>query len=409
MIIRKMTGDEYKQAKIIGAVAFEFPFDYEKLMAEIENPDKPSVVNGIEEERICAFSDDEKTMYGSIGVIPYNVQFDGHEVMMGGIGGVATLPTYRRNGAIRESFVYMLNDLKEKNVPLSYLYPFSCSYYRKFGYEINSTVDSWTIDFKALKKFGVGGSTEFLMPEEGHERLSKIYHKMYEGYNLSGLRNENDFGYFTKRDTFNNKRYAYIWKNEEGEEKAYIMFKKENENGKNIMDCTHHFMSKNDIAFVDAEGFCGLMDFALTFASNYDAIKFEVPSSLKITGLIEEQNAAKAAACHRGMVRVVDVEQILKLAKYKGCGEVKIKIIDKHCDWNTAIFDVKFVDNKAVSVEKTDVSPDVAMDISTFSALITGVYNSINDCIKLDLQILNKDADLDKIFYSKKNVVIDLF
>ncbi len=409
MIIRKMKNDEYKKAKIISSVAFEFPLDYDKLMEETENSNENNIVNDIENEVICAFSDDEKIMYSSIGVYPYEINFDGNRCMMGGIGGVSTLPPYRRNGAVRECLTHVFYSLKEKKIPLSYLYPFSCSYYRKFGYETSSTTNTWTVDFKALKKFNVGGYTEFLMPEDSYEKISGVYDKMYENYNLSVIRREKDFNYFTKRDTFNSKRYAYIWKNNEGVTKAYIIFKKETENGKNIMDCTHHFMGKNDIGFVDSEGLCALFDFALTFSSNYDAIRFTLPIDMQISDLIDEQNELQNASKHRGMVRVIDVKQVLKAARYKGNGNLKIKITDKYCPWNNDVFFVQFDENAETMVSKCNGSADICMDISTFSALIVGVYDSIKSCLKPDLQIINNKIDLDNIFYFKKNIVMDLF
>ncbi len=409
MIIRKMKPDEYKQVKLIGSVAFEFPVDYEKLMEEKENPSKPMITNGIEEEFICAFSDDEKTMYSSVGVFPYEVNFDGHNLMLGGIGGVATLPPYRRLGAVRESFKYMLNSLKEKDIPLSYLYPFSCSYYRKFGYEVVSTTNTWTIYFKGLKKFNVGGSIEFLMPNASHDRVNAIYTKMYDGYNLAVKRTEDCYKYFKERNSFSDKRYAYIWKNDNGEDKAYIMMNKVQEEDYSIMDCTHHFPSKNDFFFADKEGLKGLLDFALTFSSDYDAIRFTLPKDMDISGLINEQNCSDTYSKTQAMVRVVDVQKILEIAKYKGSGKLSIKINDKHCTWNEKVFTVTFNDGCATTVTDTETEFDVEMDISTFSSLITGCYFDIDSCHKDDINIVNKDAQFDKVFYFKKNRLVDLF
>ncbi len=409
MIIRKMKKDEYKQVKMISSVAFEFPIDYEELMKEEQNPNKPVVVNGIEEEVICAFSDDEKTMYSSVGVRPFEVNFDGHNVMLGGIGGVATLPPYRRLGAVRESFSCMLNSLKEKDIPLSYLYPFSCSYYRKFGYEVVNTGVTWTIYFKGLKKFGVGGSTEFLMPNATHERIDAIYKKMYEGYNLAVNRTEDCYKYFKERNTFNDKRYAYIWKNDMGEDKGYIMMNKIQEEDYSIMDCTHHFRGKNDFFFADKEGLKGLLDFALTFSSDYDGIRFTLPKDMDITGLINEQNSSSTESKAQAMVRVVDVKKILELAKYKDSGKLSIKIHDKHCEWNDKVFIVKWSENRAVSVTEGGTDFDIELDISTFSALITGCYADVESCYKEDIHIINKEADFDKVFYFKKNRLLDLF
>ncbi len=408
MIIRNLIDDEYKKSIVIDSVAFEFPIDYEKLKEEKENKYTPKEVDGFKEVTIGAFSDDEKTLYTKINSKPYKINFDGKKVLMSGIGGVSTLPPYRRNGAVRACFINLFNSLKEKQIPFSYLYPFSCSYYRNFGYENISPINIWTIDFKAYKKFDVGGYTEFLMPDDSIEDNLDIYHKMFGKYNLSIIRTQKDFEHFEKRDTFNQKRYAYIYKNDDGVPKAYILLKKMEENGKNIMDCCRNFGNDNDFAFADIEGLCGLLNFAQTFAANYDAIRFTLPNDIQIQSLISENNACSIDTKYMGMVRVIDVAQVLKLAKYKGAGNVKLKITDKYCEWNNAVFNVSFDENN-VNVDTSSEEFDVSMDISTFSTLITGSFNSIYDCLKVDINIVNDNEDFEKIFYYKPNRVADIF
>ena len=71
----------------------------------------------------------------TVYVTDYRVQFDGGRYKMGGIGGVASLPQYRRAGGIRACFQKALPILYREGYVFSYLYPFSTAYYRKFGYE----------------------------------------------------------------------------------------------------------------------------------------------------------------------------------------------------------------------------------------------------------------------------------
>jgi predicted acetyltransferase len=66
--------------------------------------------------------------------IKYNIAFEGQAVPMCGIGGVATLPEYRRQGAIRAIMDRLLHQEREEGTVFSYLYPFSFQFYAKFGY-----------------------------------------------------------------------------------------------------------------------------------------------------------------------------------------------------------------------------------------------------------------------------------
>lgn len=123
MLVRPITKEERLQSAQLFAIAFESPFDPNDLTPFAENP--------------CiwaAFDEESGEMMSTVYVTDYRVQFDGDRYKMGGIGGVASLPQYRRAGGIRACFQKALPILYREGYVFSYLYPFSTAYYRKFGY-----------------------------------------------------------------------------------------------------------------------------------------------------------------------------------------------------------------------------------------------------------------------------------
>ena len=89
--------------------------------------------------------------------------FDSRLYPMGGIGGVCTLPPYRRNGDIRMLFRVLCEEMKDKDIPFSYLYPFSHVYYRQYGYElvnIRQRVEAPSADLKAYR--GKGSARQYM-------------------------------------------------------------------------------------------------------------------------------------------------------------------------------------------------------------------------------------------------------
>ena len=94
----------------------------------------------------AAFDENGK-MCSCLQLIPFDVSFDGGSVPMGGIGGVASLPEEREKSSIRSIFEYSIKEMYEKGYVFSYLYPFSPSFYRKFGYELNMNVIIYNIPF----------------------------------------------------------------------------------------------------------------------------------------------------------------------------------------------------------------------------------------------------------------------
>ena len=142
MIVRKIRENELKRSAQLSALAFEYPMEGAEKSPEDFFRDVREHPGSLEDvrwdSRWAAFEDDDATMIATFCVLPWHATFDGHEVIMGGIGGVATLPQYRRGGAIRRCFEAALPDMYAQGMVLSYLYPFSNAFYRRFGDELAS-------------------------------------------------------------------------------------------------------------------------------------------------------------------------------------------------------------------------------------------------------------------------------
>ena len=112
MLVRPITKEERLQSAQLFAIAFESPFDPNDLTPFAENP--------------CiwaAFDEESGEMMSTVYVTDYRVQFDGDRYKMGGIGGVASLPQYRRAGGIRacfQKFYFVINKVKKIVFPLRF-------------------------------------------------------------------------------------------------------------------------------------------------------------------------------------------------------------------------------------------------------------------------------------------------
>ncbi|MFA6948700.1 MAG: GNAT family N-acetyltransferase, partial [Eubacteriales bacterium] len=227
MVIRKITNKDDYKASLVSAVAFEYGFDYIKERddaiaalnaseennadAEEKSGDKPAQyaeklpADDVPNVTWGAF-DENDVCFSAVCVPPYSVRFDGTYQLMGGIGGVSSLPHYRRRGGIRECMRSALRDMYDNGFSLSYLYPFSRAYYRKFGYENGMETRTYTLQFSAIRRYNVGGSIEMLLPGDESSALTEIYTRFYSDYNYSVVRREYD-GSLSKRNTVSEKRY----------------------------------------------------------------------------------------------------------------------------------------------------------------------------------------------------------
>lgn len=407
MITRKINPDELKRTDEIFNIAFEFDMSSDvKDKTPMEYYHEVSSRNGSRFDTYClekwaAFEDDGKTMMGYISALPFDVKFDGGDCKMAGIGGVATLPQYRRSGGIRGCFTAWLKDAYANGVDFGYLYPFSTAYYRKFGFELGAEFLRYEINLKSYGRFDVGGFCRLSEPNKTlKDDIVKVYESFAMRHNMAVIRQESDYRISSSPATKN--EYTYVYYNRQNQPKGYMTFSKQREGAIFDMVCSDFF-------FVDKEGLKGLLNHALSFASYYEHICFMLPITTDITPVISEWALYPSVVKRwvRGMARVINVEKILKSAKYIGDGNLKIGVTDSIIQENDGVFELTFSSGKAVSVVKTDKTPDILLTIGDFSRMILGC---VSDSEFSDgVEIFGDKALIEKVFYPKPFFIWDNF
>lgn len=124
MIIRRIRPDENGKVFAVRSLGYGFKIDVAKEETIL-----------LEHEAIGAFEDDNETLMAMAYIHEYVVNYCGREVPCLGIGEVATRPQHRRCGAVRKIMEEIFKLTAERKWVVSFLYPFSYDYYRKFGYE----------------------------------------------------------------------------------------------------------------------------------------------------------------------------------------------------------------------------------------------------------------------------------
>ena len=396
MIVRKITEAEEARADELFAIAFEQALD------RTRTPDPEGPRRAVQ---WAAFGPDGEMM-STFCVTRFTVNFDGGAFRMGGIGGVATLPQYRRKGGIRACFQAALPDLYQEGFGFSYLYPFSTAYYRKFGYE--NCVQKWhtTIDLGLLRPEEVDGT--FRLAEKGTPLVEAVraVDQLWESrYNMMVQHGESDYDWLREPDPAASQTFCYVYFSSAGEPKAYIVFQKQDQpDGRNLV-C-------RSFRFADREGFAGLTHVLKSLAADHRLAKFELPAEPSMQYLMPEWSlgAAQWRIQPAGMVRVVNVEKVLRRARYIGDGSVTLRILDGIIPENDRCFSVRFSGSIAERVEATDAPPDAVLDVSAFSALICGVcdFAGAAEWFK-GVQIRNQAAPLDRVFYRKPLMIADYF
>lgn len=413
MITRILREEEQWKSDLVQAVCFEFPFDLEK--AKNKKPEQPGDSKEAREssEKIktgCygCFADDNEQLLGSITVSHFTSCFDGHDVKMGGIGGVSTLPQWRRQRVIRRCFEQALADMYDQGFVLSSLYPFSTNYYRKFGYENNAGVWTWTVPFDALPApLGDEGTVEQLLPGDDLTPLLEIYREFYKDCNLSVRRTVYDPS-LVSENLLEQKRYIYLWRNREGKPEAFLIAKKTEED---VFDCSRSFLLKNGFLALNPQAMAGLFSFVKTsFSAYYRRIRFSVPEGIHPDSLFRESTGITCHRSYNGMLRIVNVREALRLCRCKGSGTVRLFVSDDMLPQNNGTWQVTFAPGRENLVEKVSgTDADISLPISALSALLCGPRSAEELPWMPEVQVHDPDAPLGQIFYRKMCQVMDLF
>ncbi len=393
MIVRKTEPNEARRINELFAIAFETPLS-----------DCPAGPDDTNQHHWAAYTDSGEMM-SCITIPEFSVRFDSHACKMGGIGGVSTLPQYRRMGGIRRCFEAALPSLYAGGYEFSYLYPFSTAYYRKFGYECCVQKYDWTVDLSLLAPPLWDGSFRLAEKDRPMTDAIRAVERIWEDrYNMMVLHDEKSYDWTEKFDPAVKQEFTYVCFDGSGAANAFVTFKTAKErDGRNLI-CSR-------FCFTDRSGFAGLMHLFKSLAADHAFAKFKTPALPALQYLMPEWSlgAVHFSLSNAGMVRVVNVESVLKKAAYRGSGALRLGIHDPQIPENCGVFAVTFSDDRAVSVEKTDAEPDAALTISTFSALISGVCDFAEAAETFSGLEIRSAAPFDRVFYRKPMMITDYF
>ena len=372
MIIRRIESNELRRYYEMRALTYHSTYHAPESAEQIAARAKTAPASREEmawQAHYAAFDDDNTTMLGGLAVIPYPVRFDGHECLLAGVGGVATLPPYRRQGCIRGCMELALPDMYRAGAVFSYLFPFSTAFYRKFGYERCTFVMRYRLLIDLLPDRDFGGRCALILPgADFTDAVRTVYAQATARTNFSVIPGEYELEWTKRYDPLQTRETAYVYFAADGTPKAYMLLRRERaQDGFLDILCSR-------IMFSDAEGFYGLASLVRSHRADCRRWAFLLPASTALIPLLPETGLG-AVACEArpsGMVRAVNVMASLRLARYIGEGTVALGISDAQIPENNGVFRVRYRGGAAEEVCRADGTPDAAMDISVFSRLIAG-------------------------------------
>ena len=299
---------------------------------------------------------DGKLVSGA-GLYPLTVLLRGVEVGIGGIGGVATWPQYRRQGHVAWLMKEMLQEMRERNLHLSALWPFNWDFYRKYGWELFTTVMGAEIkidDLEALPK-PQSGQGELLRDET---ELAAVSAEMAQDYQLMCLRNDPWLKLALR--PWNKPAIPWVWR-DNGKVEGYFLCTKDN-----------NTIIIHDIFWSNPNALWGMMDLITRHQAQVEKARFlHLPVNHPLPTLLANQyQEFKLKPLTMG--RIVDVESLLSALNWPqidGC--LTIQVSDRHGPWNDDVFTMTLEAGKC-TVTRGGTRPDLELGIQQLTQLVVG-------------------------------------
>jgi predicted acetyltransferase len=302
-------------------------------------------------------------------LLPFKVFYGDTLIRMGGFSGVATPPEYRRKHYVRHLLYNCLVEMRENKVPISYLYPFSFAYYRKFGWEQSSVIHIIKLSpeyFMGIPE--VAGQMERKDPDDSEE-LNRVYEAFAKRYNSCCVRDKKYWKKLLTPPHIN--RYIYLWRNSRGEPKGYVIYDNVDKSAEPIFEINIRF---REWMALDGEARLGIFRFLRDHDSQIKQIAMRHPPDVQVIPFLNNPRCQFEITAGF-MNRIVDVKQAFEAKSYPPglAGKVRFRLKDDYCSWNDGSFALEIEGGKA-KVRAGVSEVDFATDICCISALFTGFY-----------------------------------
>ncbi|WP_456271658.1 GNAT family N-acetyltransferase [Bacillus sp. AK031] len=345
-MIKKLTREHYEESLNLSMYAFQYNVPEEERENRYKQIDQHELY-GIEEGGKLA---------AKLHLLSLDVWLNGQEFSMGGIAGVATYPEYRRNGFVKELLTFSLNRMKEKGQTISMLHPFSVAFYRKYGWELFSSLKKVKVTQAEMSMFNqVPGFIQRFDKSDFPVSLETIYRHYSESF--SGMLSRTKEWWKDRAITSLN---VAVYHSEEGIEEGYILY--------GIKD---QKMKVEEFVALNAESRSGLWNFICQHDSMVTEVELVLAPGDPLPYLLSNPRT-QTEMCPYFMARVVDVKRFLGLYINTFKNEVSFSVSDKFAPWNNKTFTIS--DGKVLETETADCS--VKMDINALVPLFFGVYSA---------------------------------
>ncbi len=303
---------------------------------------------------------DGETLVSQVAVYPMKVRIFSQTYDMGGLTGVGTYPEYSNQGLMHKLLYQALNDMRDREQYISYLYPYSIPYYRRKGWEIISDKITYEIqDYQLPKARQVVGEVRRVATNS--DEVKEAYNRFAHHTHGALVRDElawNEYFLWDSDDFM-----AAVFYNEDDEADGYLIYW--------IADSIFHI---KDMVFMNESARLGLWNFVGAHFSMISKVIGNTFTDEPLAFLLEDGDIKESISPYY-MARIVDFEKFIERYPFKADTverEWTFVLTDPILTWNQGCFTLKIDNNGHGTVERSTQKCNDRIDIQTMTTMLLG-------------------------------------
>jgi predicted acetyltransferase len=326
-------------------------------------------------ENTRALVNDEGELLAVLNILKPKLWLGSSGVLVGAISAVATPPEYRRQGGIKILLAETLKQLREEGINISALYPFYFPFYKKFGYELAGNYKRSTVQISQLAKYRsqVKGRWKQFEPDDW-PLFNEMYERTCSGKFSRLTRDERWWRRYMFRGPNKIQRQAYIWYNELGEMRAYLLY-----HIHTIKDWDRE-MRIREMVWFDLTARNEVLAFIANHDSQAKAFSFISGTDDSFFDLVDDPREVEEKIEPGYMLRILDVERALAERPWPHAvnAAFKLSVRDELLEWNSGTYRVEVSGGKA-GVERISGSDEAGLscDIRQLNQLYAGYLSPV--------------------------------
>lgn len=282
---------------------------------------------------------------------------------------IATLPSFRNRGYVHRYMEKEIEICEKENTPFVFLDPFKHSYYRKMGFETAFVAKSLTADWEFLtrdcpvKPYNL--KEGYLSKEENLKALFKNYRE--KSWEISPYNDWKQPDVHFARSYFQGMTKIVFSIDETGAPVGYIIYGQSD----NVLEVYQY-------RFFDLRAFYTLKKYILNLRDQVTSIKLhnlqpDFPIDLLVHSYWNKQKSITYEEVPHRMMRIINVKDTIEILCTENTNDkIILKVVDPLIERNNRNFEI-FPGDK---VQSTNDSPQISINVSDLSPLVTGMKSA---------------------------------